>query len=88
MKWLRMSIFGLLIAMMIAAGVFLCIVIPSLRADWVGYDVELSAGMVWIVWMSDIAVKYPYFALPAGVGVCVVAGYLLGVFGSSDGRLG
>lgn len=88
MKWLRVAVFGFLVVTLVAVGVLLIVIVPGIKAGWAGYDVEVSAGMVWLVWMSDVAVQYPYIALPVAIGACVVAGYLLGIFGSSEGRSG
>jgi type II secretory pathway component PulF len=88
MKWLRVAVFGFLVMVLVGVGILLTVIVPRITAGWAGYEVEVSAGIVWLIWMSDCVVQYPYIAFPFGIGVCVAAGYLLGVFGSSDRRSG
>ncbi|MBI5758033.1 MAG: hypothetical protein HZA46_05900 [Planctomycetales bacterium] len=86
MKWLRVSIFGFLVLCAVAAIACLYVVVPNLKLNWVGYDVELPEWLVWVVWMSDITVKYPHAVLPMALGGCVSVGYALGLVGSSNRR--
>ncbi len=87
-KWSSAIIIGLVIAFLTAANLGLYFFVPRLKVVWSGYDVELPAGIVLLVKMSDLAVNYFYLMVPAEIGACVLVGYLMSVFGSTDERSG